>query len=130
MWYTCCYLLHINMTESSQEDRTVNVSTRLVLGALVLGLVISTPASFAMQDDGFNQMLTKKHTSSTMPDDCDPDNPDDDGGCGGGGHDNGNDNGGPDGTHDDGGCGGGGNSDGGYSGGSDPDGSGGGLPFY
>ncbi len=104
----------------------MNVSTRLVLGALVLGLVISAPASFAMQDDGFNQMLAKKHTSSSMPDNCDPDNPDD-GGCGGGGgHDNGN--GGPDDTHDDGGCGGGG-SDGGYSGGSDPDGSGGGLPF-
>ncbi|MBP7632798.1 hypothetical protein KBA41_01410 [Candidatus Ozemobacteraceae bacterium] len=107
----------------------MNVSTRLVLGALVLGLVISAPASFAMQDDGFNQMLAKKHTSSTMPDNCDPDNPDDDGGCGGGGgHDNDNGNGGPDDTHDDGGCGGGG-SDGGYSGGSDPDGSGGGLPF-
>ncbi len=108
----------------------MNVSTRLVLGALVLGLVISAPASFAMQDDGFNQTLAKKHTSSTMPDNCDPDNPDnpdDDVGCGGGGgHDNGN--GGPDDTHDDGGCGGG-SSHGGYSGGSDPDGSGGGLPF-
>lgn len=109
----------------------MNVSTRLVLGALMLGLVISAPASFAMQDDGFHQLLAKKHTSSTTPDNCDPDNPDDDGGCGGdGGHDSGN--GGPDDAHDDGGCGGcggGGSSDGGYSGGSDPDGSGGGLPF-
>jgi len=105
----------------------VNFSTRLVLGALVLGLLVSAPASYAMQDDGSYQLLLKKHTSSTTPDTCDPDNPDDDGGCGGGsGHGNGN--GGPDDTHDDGGCGGGG-SDGGYSGGSDPDGSGGGLPF-
>lgn len=100
----------------------------MILGALVLGMVVSTPASFAMQDDGFHQMLMKKHTTSSMPDNCDPDNPDD-GGCGG---DNGHDNGGsgPDDTHDNGGCGGSdGDSSGGYSGGSDPDGSGGGLPF-